>query len=158
MHVNYPGFLTYIAEAAFCVFFNSDVVRGINVTVARGQALMLRQSGDKHNQPGLKLTLCKNKGIVSFWYLKVIFCLSLLMESFAPLELFTEKLCFFLFLVFFVLLRWFMTHWGKMASCGSSYFLHTLSYFSWTASLPVYFSSVLPCRKQANKDLMMQFA
>lgn len=97
MHVNYPGFLTFIIEAAFCVFFNSDVVRGINVTVTRGQALMLRQSGDKHNQPGLKLTLCKNKGIVSSWDLKVIFCLSLLMKSFALLELFTEKLCFFSF-------------------------------------------------------------
>lgn len=90
--MNYPGFLMYITEAAFCVFFKSDVkVMGIKVTVATAEALMLRQSGHNHNQWGLQLALYKNKGIVSFWDSKVVFCLSLLIKSFALLEVVTEK-------------------------------------------------------------------
>lgn len=120
--MNYPGFLMYITEAAFCVFFKSDLVMGIKVTVATGEALMLRQSGHKHNQWGLQLALYKNKGIVSSWNLKVIFCLSLLIKSFALLEVVTEKLCLnkadFFFLVFFVLLSWFMPQQGTMDSSG----------------------------------------
>lgn len=71
--------------------------------MATGETLMPRQSGDKHNQLGLQLPSYKTKGIVASWDLKVIFCLSLL------LEVFTEKLCLYrFFLVFCVLLLGFM--------------------------------------------------
>lgn len=55
----------YTIEEAFCVFFKADFVTGIKVTVATGEALTLRQSGDKHNQICLQLALYKNKGIIS---------------------------------------------------------------------------------------------
>jgi len=89
--MNYPGFFIHIIEEAFCTIFRSDLVTDINVTVATGEGLMLRQSGDKHNQPSLQLPLYKNKGIISSWDLKVIFCLSLLIKSFAFLEVITEN-------------------------------------------------------------------
>lgn len=51
----------HIIEEAFCVFFKADFVIGIKVTVATGEALTLRQSGDKHNKIRLQLALYKNR-------------------------------------------------------------------------------------------------